>query len=906
MTNPFPLCLAVLSLPLLAVTRVELRVADSLGVDRASEVVTSGVPFAAQTLPSGSLLHVETAAGRPVPTQIRVLGQWPDGSTKWLLVQFPATVAARATTKYFLVAGPPPPSRPIGIHESAGALLVDTGALRFSIPRTRFELLGAARGLSASSIVFELANGATHSSLRAAPPEVVVEERGPVRATVKVTGWLAGPNGEKYYRLESRLRFFAGSAVVQGDHTFTALAGAPAESIRRICYELATSGAGPGVAVRDFAHLGPNAIERAPGRLRIDLWSPRSGEILRFGRGRAKTHHILYDFANRPAVLRAFDQPLIADTTPEYFCSTNALGALSPFGAPETAEFDRKIDLTFASLLQARLHDPRESGLLHFGDYFHGGYGNPKTRGDLEYDTAHALFLEYARSADRRYFDLAVQSNQHFIDLDVNHLTGEQLFHGYGAKAETHQEILNRQEWGHIFTDGPADAWFLTGDERSLEILKGIADATATIADGGHEKIRRIMAGAERQVGWPLLALCRAYEATREPRYLAAARALADYLKLYAADPAAEYRHGLWWRSWMADGCKPFMVGALHEGLAAYYDLTADPALVPVIRKSLDWLIHHMWVPETNTLIYEHNAMNRGNRNLAPELNLVIVDAFRSGYEITGDERYLAVALHLFWSRVDAMQAPVDGKYFTVDLRTSPHTAAFLWRRHLTPGHALEAPRPLARAPLAPAPPAPPGVLMEEHFESFPGAVEGGHSGRGLALSRAFHPTLPVPADLLRAPGSIELWLRLNHPRTAASLPPEAILQIDGDRPLVNSLGLVAIYNELRVRLTDELGHLNGTAEGDVSAWKPGEWHHVAIRWDQRRVRLFFDGREQTRPDEGQRLWDCVQGLPAGPQRSLHLGWRLGNWYADATIDDLVIRRYGSAATTRPISSGER
>ena len=92
----------------------------------------------------------------------------------------------------------------------------------------------------------------------------------------------------------------------------------------------------------------------------------------------------------------------------------------------------------FAYLRDQREHARRENGMLHYGDYYNGGYGNPETRGDLEYDTGHACFLLYARSGQRDYLDFALACNQHFIDMDINQETGDQRFHGYGANAETH------------------------------------------------------------------------------------------------------------------------------------------------------------------------------------------------------------------------------------------------------------------------------------------------------------------------------------------------------------------------------------------------------------------------------------------------------------------------------------
>ena len=131
----------------------------------------------------------------------------------------------------------------------------------------------------------------------------------------------------------------------------------------------------------------------------IELVKKR-GQILNLGRTRAKTHQVLYDFSptqkNEHALLdriRAFQKPLIVTTDPEYFCRTDALGPLSPADAPEIAEYDRNIRESFEMLHHEREASPRENGMLHYGDYYHGGYGNELTRGDLEYDTGHACFL---------------------------------------------------------------------------------------------------------------------------------------------------------------------------------------------------------------------------------------------------------------------------------------------------------------------------------------------------------------------------------------------------------------------------------------------------------------------------------------------------------------------------------
>jgi len=556
--------------------------------------------------------------------------------------------------------------------------------------------------------------------------------------------------------------------------------------------------------------------------------------------------------------------------------------------------------------------------MLIFGYYYHGGYGNAETRGDLEYDTGHGCFLLYGRSGDRDYYNFAVDCNQHFIDMDVDHDKGGQRYHGYSERAERHEEAYTSTNAGHVFVDCCADAYYLTGDERSLDALRNIADDMAgIILEKGTERIRENLAGAERNLGWPLLTLCRAYEVTRDAKYLQAAELIIDYVKIYARDPLKEFERGTWWRTWMMDGCKPFMTGEFHNGLSAYYAITGDEELRGVIVKSLDWLIDHMWNPQENAFVYEFNAMNRKHRHSAiVGLNFLVADAFRYGYEMTGDERYLSVAVRAFSSRVHEMGIEDNAKQFSEDVRTSPHTAAYLQRKKIQPDSLPPSPQPLRQA----GPPKPslerPEVLLQANFEetldcTTPAGIQKGEAageiryvpgrkGKALATGKGGSVRLPAPREMLMGPGSIAFWLRLHSKRDPKTPEPASVFHVEGETPLIDSLGLAAIYDELRVRMKDHVGHLNGTAEGNIAAWEPTQWHHVAITWDEKRVRLYLDGREQLREEEGKYPGDSPIFPAAGPQRRINLGWRFGNWYCDCDIDELTI--YGRALTAEEIT----
>jgi len=80
-----------------------LTVKETAGVARNGEVVRSGVPFPRSLNITGTNgLTVVDGAGLAVPADFRVLARWNAGKSsiapiQWLLVSFPATVAANSS-----------------------------------------------------------------------------------------------------------------------------------------------------------------------------------------------------------------------------------------------------------------------------------------------------------------------------------------------------------------------------------------------------------------------------------------------------------------------------------------------------------------------------------------------------------------------------------------------------------------------------------------------------------------------------------------------------------------------------------------------------------------------------------------------------------------------------------------
>ena len=72
---------------------IELSILEPLGIDRPDYPVTMGVPFPQGALRSKANLRVE-AGGKERPLQTRTMLAWPDGSVKWVLLDFQTDLEA--------------------------------------------------------------------------------------------------------------------------------------------------------------------------------------------------------------------------------------------------------------------------------------------------------------------------------------------------------------------------------------------------------------------------------------------------------------------------------------------------------------------------------------------------------------------------------------------------------------------------------------------------------------------------------------------------------------------------------------------------------------------------------------------------------------------------------------------
>jgi len=137
-------CLALLSLavacPLRAAEPLKLPLTfeEPAGVRRTAWPVRFGVPMPQGALPTGTErgLRLLDAAGEPAAMVAKVLARWPDGSAKWVLLDGQVDLAAGERATFTLTTGadgPVLPKRPVRVEQGDGAIVVDTGAVRFRV-----------------------------------------------------------------------------------------------------------------------------------------------------------------------------------------------------------------------------------------------------------------------------------------------------------------------------------------------------------------------------------------------------------------------------------------------------------------------------------------------------------------------------------------------------------------------------------------------------------------------------------------------------------------------------------------------------------------------------------------------------------------------------------------------------
>ena len=223
-------------------SRVELKVGNPHGCAWAALPVTSGVPFGKGELTGAESVRLLDSSGQEAMLQTTVGTRWPDGSIKWLFVSFLATAEPQKTATYLLEYGTDvrrtASTSSLVCRRQGDMVQIDTGALQIAFDATKSGFPSSIRSghmndadvlLAGQLMAAEVTDCPGKRFTTLSPPErIEIEESGPIRAVVQVTGHHRSPDGRNMFAYRNRFRFYAGLPWVAVSYTWINDLGADA------------------------------------------------------------------------------------------------------------------------------------------------------------------------------------------------------------------------------------------------------------------------------------------------------------------------------------------------------------------------------------------------------------------------------------------------------------------------------------------------------------------------------------------------------------------------------------------------------------------------------------------------------------------------------------------------------
>ncbi|ONK10519.1 Tat pathway signal sequence domain protein [Streptomyces sp. MP131-18] len=201
--------------------------------DRPAELAGAswGTPWPMGAVPGDQSFALTAADGAAVPVQSWPLAYWPDGSLKWS--GHAISGAGAAADGYTLTAGDPAaPRSAVTVRERRGHVDVDTGVITARMPTGGTDLVARVKrgdrviaeqgrlvNLKQDGIPDDGIGTVRREELLSAVEEVTVEQSGPVRAVVKISG-KHKRRGRSWLPFTVRLYFHAGAESFRMVHSF--------------------------------------------------------------------------------------------------------------------------------------------------------------------------------------------------------------------------------------------------------------------------------------------------------------------------------------------------------------------------------------------------------------------------------------------------------------------------------------------------------------------------------------------------------------------------------------------------------------------------------------------------------------------------------------------------------------
>ena len=399
-------------------------------------------------------------------------------------------------------------------------------------------------------------------------------------------------------------------------------AGAPVTGEQALGWLAAARGAdGPAAlaAVRDFSRNFPKAIAAQPdGRISVDLF-PRGDHFNHNLRvGEEKTHTILlafgaaaHDAAEAERRARALDRPLFGRLAAADYVGSGALGGIPAADASRWPLYERYVrvafepnpdfdpdvdDPTFGNgTLAEAVERYNFHGWQDWGDVplDYEAFGpNQAGQLNLKYWYVYGMLLQFCRSADPAWLDLALPAARHLADTDYLHIPDEGIQHwSHGAYFghSQHDEPGNanpNRNYNSPSVDlffGVPDlllAWHLTGERRFRDVAGEGLEAMLNLSQFSDFNDPL----PQRERANLIFGYIEGYRATGDSRWLAALRAIVG--------ATADLSN----KGWLTD---PAAFGASHPG--AYLSTFMCAQVLWTMGRYLDLCAEYGWTDDLGT-----------------------------------------------------------------------------------------------------------------------------------------------------------------------------------------------------------------------------------------------------------------------------------------------------------------
>ena len=240
----FCLCLVTLFTATAIGDQIAITVAEPSGVDRSGWPVTSGIPLAQGELRDHRQAALFDAEGNEIPLQTEILNRWPDGTIRWLLIDFQVDLAANQSQEFVLrygsdvkrtvlslpelVTAHQNRARPIAPNATTGPLHVELSPEEVRLldriwldhngdgEFSEVERLTVAEGTRIEVVTPDGDRYQADLGLANA----TVEKHGPLRACVRLNGSHHAEDGSDMFPYVIRVHFFRGQPFFKIEYTF--------------------------------------------------------------------------------------------------------------------------------------------------------------------------------------------------------------------------------------------------------------------------------------------------------------------------------------------------------------------------------------------------------------------------------------------------------------------------------------------------------------------------------------------------------------------------------------------------------------------------------------------------------------------------------------------------------------